>query len=106
MRVYMQADFKLFGQIKKKGKWFVANCPPLDVTTQGKTLEKAQNNLIEASQLFIISCLERGTLDQALKELGIVPLSGSPKQQSMPENCFQFPVPIPFGFEKQIGCRA
>ena len=106
MKVFMQADFILFGQIKKKGNWFVAHCPPLDVTTQGKTLEEAKNNLIEASQLFMISCLERGTLDQALKELGFVPLSGSPKQQSIPENSFQFPVPIPFGFEKQIGCSA
>jgi predicted RNase H-like HicB family nuclease len=68
MRVTVQAQFNLFGVVKRQGDWYIAHCPPLDITTQGRTLAEAKKNLVEASELFIVSCFERGTLDQALKE--------------------------------------
>jgi len=102
MKVSVQAEFKLFGVIKRQGDWYIAHCPPLDVTTQGRTFDEAKKNLIEASQLFIVSCLERGTLDQALKELGFLPLKAKPT--SIP-NAFPISVPIPFGFEKSLPWR-
>jgi predicted RNase H-like HicB family nuclease len=104
MKATVQAEFRLFGRIRQRRGWFIAHCPPLDLTTQGKTLEEARQNLIEASQLFIMSCLERGTLDQALKELGFIPLR-KVRPHAVPPGTFQFPVPIPFGFEKQVECR-
>jgi len=103
----IQWKFQLFGNIKRQGKWFVAYCPPLDLSTQGKTIEEAKKNLVEASQLFIISCLERGTLDQALKELGFVPAHGEAAEEPLPAGSFQFPVPIPLILQKQQNeCRA
>ena len=66
----IQAEFKLFGTIKRERGWYIAYCPPLDLATQGRTVAEAKKNLIEAAQLFLLSCLERGTLDRALKELG------------------------------------
>ncbi len=101
----IQAQFKLFGYIKKRGKWFIAYCPPLDLSTQGRTIEEAKENLVEASQLFLISCLERGTLDQALKELGFVPLRGDAPEEPLPEGAFEFPVPISLILQKQSECR-
>ena len=106
MTYSLQAQFRFFGQIKQKGKWFIAYCPPLDLSTQGKTMDEAKKNLIEASQLFIISCLERGTLDQALKELGFVPLHESTKSSPIPHGAFEFPVPIPLAFQRPAECRA
>jgi predicted RNase H-like HicB family nuclease len=103
MRVMVQAEFKLFGVMKREGDWYVAHCPPLDITTQGRTIPEAKRNLIEASELFIISCLERGTLDQAMKELGFVPLKVEPVNVA---NAFPIAIPIPFGFEKSLPCRA
>lgn len=103
MKVTVQAEFKLFGVIKREGKWYIASCPPLDLTTQGRTEKEAKKNLVEASQLFITSCLERGTLDQALKELGFVPLQGQPEK--IPAGAFPLAVPIPFGLEKSLPCR-
>ena len=91
----IQAEFQLFGHIKRQGKWYVAYCPPLDLTTQGHTLEEARKNLIEASELFIISCLERSTLDQALKELGFVKFGG-PKTAPIQAGAFRFPSRFPF----------
>lgn len=103
MRVMVQAEFKLFGVMKHQGDWYIAHCPPLDITTQGRTVAEAKKNLVEASQLFIVSCLERGTLDQALKELGFVPVKAEPAD--IP-NAFPIAIPVPFGFDKSLPCRA
>ena len=102
MRVMVQAEFKLFGVMKRHGDWYVAHCPPLDLSTQGRTASEAKKNLIEASELFLNSCLERGTLDQALKELGFVPLKGEPVDIA---DAFPIAIPVPFGFEKSLPWR-
>jgi predicted RNase H-like HicB family nuclease len=102
MRVRVQAEFKLFGVVKREGDWYIAHCPPLDLSTQGRTISEAKKNLIEASELFLISCFERGTLDQALKELGFVPLKAEPVNIA---NAFPIAIPVPFGFEKSLPCR-
>lgn len=63
-------QYKLPVSIKKKGNWYVASCSILDVYTQGETERKARSNLVEALRLFLISCIERGTLDAVMKECG------------------------------------
>jgi predicted RNase H-like HicB family nuclease len=112
MRATIQAQFQLFGVIKKENGWFIAYCPPLDVTTQGKTVTEAKKNLVEACELFVVSCFERGTFEQALRELGwqvvagrAVPRNG---ERALPRSGeFSFPVPVPFGFKKAgAGCPA
>jgi predicted RNase H-like HicB family nuclease len=102
------------GFIKKQKGWFIAHCPPLDLTTQGRTEEEAKKNLIDAAELFVVSCFERGTFEQALRELGwhvvagqTVPLQRKRAQDRNGDVSFRFPVPVPFGFEKAAdGCRA
>jgi predicted RNase H-like HicB family nuclease len=113
MQVIVQAKFQLFGILRQEDGWHIAHCPPLDITTQGRTEDEAKKNLIEASELFVVSCFERGTFEQALRELGwhvigghSVASSGAlPTQPNAGE--FSFPVPVPFGFEKvAAGCHA
>jgi predicted RNase H-like HicB family nuclease len=41
--------------IQQEDKFFVARCPELGVTSQGKTLEEAQANIKEAIVLYIES---------------------------------------------------
>ena len=41
--------------IIQEGKFFVARCPELDVTSQGESLAEAQQNLKEAIELYIES---------------------------------------------------
>jgi predicted RNase H-like HicB family nuclease len=38
---------------RKEGRWYVAYCPDLGVTSQGKTLEEAQANIQEAVELYL-----------------------------------------------------
>jgi len=108
MQVQIEAQFQLVGILKKEGGWYIAHCPPLDITTQGRTEEEAKKNLIEACELFVTSCFERGTFEQALRELGwhVAGKLASP-QATVRKRArhgrsgeFRFPVPVPFGFEK------
>jgi len=112
MQPLVKAEFQLFGVIKKEDGWFIAYCPPLDITTQGRTEAEAKRNLVEACELFVVSCFERGTFEQALRELGwhvavgrVAPSSGKPPK--IPSGGFRFPVPVPFGLQKAaLGCPA
>ncbi len=61
---------KLPFQIEKKGKWYVSSCPLLDVVSQGRTEKRAKENLIEAVSLFFMSCIEKNTIDEVLRECG------------------------------------
>jgi len=63
--------FTLPCRIERDGRWFIASCDPLDVHTQARTEAKARANLVEALELFLESCYERGVLDQVLTNAGI-----------------------------------
>ena len=45
--------YKLSALITKEGRWYVARCPELGVTSQGRSFESAKKNLREAVELFI-----------------------------------------------------
>lgn len=55
---------------KRDGSQWVALCPSLDVVSQGPTENAARASLQEAIELWIESCLERETLESALREVG------------------------------------
>jgi predicted RNase H-like HicB family nuclease len=90
--------------LKREGDWYIAHCPPLDITTQGRTQAEARRNLIEASELFLISCLERRSLDQALRELGFTHVQKLIARR--PDNAFPMVIPVPLGFQKSLSCHA
>lgn len=84
--------------IKKEHKYFISYCPPLDIYSQGRTENSAKNNLIEAIQLFLISCFERGTLDEVLTDCGFKPLT-VPSHKMHPRVSKGFSslsIPLPF----------
>ena len=60
--------------IKKRAKWYVASCFPLDIHAQGETSREAKESLKEALNAFVNSCMSRGTFDAVLKESGITPI--------------------------------
>ncbi len=76
-------EVKLPATIKKKTAYWVSSCPVLDVFSQGSTEEEARKNLEEALRLFLLSCYERNTLEDALKECGLRP-SSPPLHSSSP----------------------
>ncbi|MEE9464698.1 MAG: type II toxin-antitoxin system HicB family antitoxin [Candidatus Neomarinimicrobiota bacterium] len=84
--------FRLPVEFSREGKWFIASCPMLDVHSQGTSEAKAKSNLIEAMQLFIESCFERGTLHQVFEESGFELQHGTPRQMPPPKNMIDVPL--------------
>lgn len=56
--------------VHQEGRFWVSYCPSLDLSSQGDTREEARDAVSEAAQLWFDSCVERGTLAEALAELG------------------------------------
>jgi predicted RNase H-like HicB family nuclease len=96
-------------RIQKEGSMYITCCPPLDVWSQGETVKRAQENLVEAVKLFINSCFVRGTLDRVLRECGFVPVTAPPKAMPKRIQGRQITVPVPFSFVfhgDQSGCQS
>jgi predicted RNase H-like HicB family nuclease len=110
MEIRAQFNLKVPVKITQKKKWYVASCPILDVHSQGETEKKAKENLAEALSLFLISCFERGTLDQVLKNCGFKPANRQISQKryspSKTENYITVPIPFLVNREFQQACHA
>jgi len=93
----IKMEWQLPAIIKKKGKWYVSSCPLLDVYSQGRTKEEAEQNIIDALASFLMSCYERGTLDAVLREAGLVAVAQpeAPDVKLSPK-FVSVKVPLPF----------
>ena len=96
---FVDFSVKLPATVKKKGVYYISCCPLLDVVSQGKTENKALENLIDALSLFFISCFERETLFEVLKECGFAPASTKPTKRDFDK---YIDVPIPFEVNKGV----
>jgi len=70
--------FRLPFRVEREDDVWIASCDALDVVSQGDNREDAGHMLSEALQLFLESCLERGTLEDVLRESGFEPAGGKP----------------------------
>lgn len=57
-------------QFIKDGNVFVAQCPALDISTQGDTFEEAQKMFDELVHTYIDELIEMGTLEEVLLSCG------------------------------------
>lgn len=46
-------NYRFSALITKENGWYVARCPELNVTSQGKDVESARANLTEAVELYL-----------------------------------------------------
>ena len=92
-------------ELKKRDKWYLSKCPVLDVHSQGETKEKALENLKEAVELFIITCFERGTLDEVLKQCGFT-LSKQKRTSKSSNNTINIPIHLLAHRNASVECRA
>ena len=87
------------------GEW-VAVCQPFDVWSQGKTKKESLENLKEALSMFLVSCFERGTLGEVLKDCGVSPSIGARAKARVKKTSAKtqnISVPIPFDVKQPIG---
>lgn len=65
--IALEVHLQAFVRRDTPRRW-VAICPQVGVASQGKTAEDARRCLHEAVEFWFESCVERGVLDQALRE--------------------------------------
>lgn len=101
---------KLPFNIEKKGKWYISSCPVLDVCSQGRTEKRAKENLIEAVSLFFMSCIERNTIDDVLRECGFLEFQTITQKSVKPKSTKNFiDIPLyllPHSSNKTVACPA
>lgn len=68
--IKLDVQLRAFVRRETRNRW-IAVCPKIDVVTQGKSADDAKRCLDEAVQLWFEDCIERGTLQQALRECGL-----------------------------------
>lgn len=97
----VRVTFYSLGSLRREGDWYVTECIGLPVVTQGKTDGEAMANLLEAVQLFVESCLARGTLAQVLLKYNWKPQLHPPRHE-LPRGEFAIPVPLPQIVKRQL----
>lgn len=70
--VALQVNLRAFSRRENARRW-IATCPAVGVVTQGKSDADVRRCLQEAVELWFESCVERGVLDQALREANFRP---------------------------------
>ena len=103
---YSRVEFRVVlpAIVTREGRGvYVANCPLLDVVTQGDTEDEAKKNLAEALSLFLISCYERGTLENVLRRAGFTPGRGTtPTRVPIEAPYYPMEVSLPFAFPQVL----
>lgn len=74
---------KLQAWFRRDGRQWLVWCPAIDVMTQARTKKQALESLREAVALWFESCIERGVLAAALKEVGFTKV---PPNEATPES--------------------
>jgi len=53
IRYHQSMNYRFSALITKEDGWYVARCPELNVTSQGKDVESARANLTQAMELYL-----------------------------------------------------
>lgn len=63
-------DIEFNVEVWKEGDMFVSYVPQIDISSCGKTVDQARNNIREALELYFDESENMGTLQQILEEAG------------------------------------
>jgi predicted RNase H-like HicB family nuclease len=75
-------EVSLQGYVRRdSARRWVASCPLIGVASQASTAGEARRCLQEAVELWFESCIERGVLEQALREANFRPSPSSPRSR-------------------------
>jgi predicted RNase H-like HicB family nuclease len=70
--IALEINLQAYVRRETAQRW-IATCPHIGVVTQGESSSDARRCLQEAVELWFESCIERGVLDQALREANFRP---------------------------------
>lgn len=69
-----EKSVQLTAVIERDDDWFVATCPEVDVVSQGRTVEEARANLLEAVELFFEAASPSEIRRRLKKQTYVMPL--------------------------------
>jgi predicted RNase H-like HicB family nuclease len=70
--INLEINLRAFVRRDTDARW-IATCPAVGVVSQGNSVDDARRCIREAVELWFESCVERGVLDQALREANFRP---------------------------------
>src|SRR3954451_3893879 len=73
--IALEINLQAYVRRETAQRW-IATCPHIGVVTQGESSSDARRCIQEAVELWFESCVERGVLDQALREANFRPFQG------------------------------
>jgi predicted RNase H-like HicB family nuclease len=73
-KIMSAKTLQLTAVIEREDDMYVATCPEVDVASQGKTVEEARANLLEAVELFFEAASKSEIRRRLKKETYIMPL--------------------------------
>ncbi len=104
MKVRTKITCYLSARIEKEGDLYTSRCISLPVASQGDSPEEAMASLIEATTMFIDSCVARGSLQAVLLKYNWRPHSTPPTE--LPNGAFALPFPIdPVVAKRALECH-
>ena len=74
MSATIEMLFRLPYRLEREGNVYASICDDLDVRSQGSTKAEAGEMLVEALQLFLETCIQKGTVDAMLRDCGFRPM--------------------------------
>jgi hypothetical protein len=80
-KIELSIQLRAFVRRDIKTRW-IAVCPKLDIATQGTTPDDAKRQLDDAVKAWFEDCIERGTLDAAMRECGFRVAAGRAAEAS------------------------
>jgi len=86
-------EFTLFARVRPGGPPFIAECPPLQLSTQATSAVAARENIRQAARMLLFQRMKQGRLDRMFEHLGIG-VSDS-IARAAPRGYFAFTVQIP-----------
>ncbi len=81
--IALEVNLQAFVRRETSLRW-IATCPLIGVASQASTDDAARLCLQEAVELWFESCIQRGVLDQALREANFRPSLSSLENRSTP----------------------
>ncbi len=93
----IQFTVRLPVRYTREGGAVIAYTPGIDVSSHGSSRPAALAALVEALQLWFMSCYERGQLDAALKECGFMSVP-----ESAETSTDMIDVPVPFATASNV----
>jgi predicted RNase H-like HicB family nuclease len=81
---------------------YVAWCPPVDIRSQGETMEEAKAAVLSAVTLYLRTCFQRKILDDVLVRKGFTPVTTVEYDQSCRPDVSQDSGPYSDLFDLEI----